>query len=407
MDHRGRPLRILFVAPYVPSRLRPRPLHLMEQLLARGHSVSLLAIGMETADREALSELRSRGIAARVFGVSPIRSLGNCAVALGGDVPLQAAVHSSAELRQAVTALADGFDVLHIEHLRAALSAPERISTPIVFDSVDSIGRLWELALEHAPRGLGAMLARLDLGRTHRFEARLTERFSRVLVSSQADRDHLANITPNDVDSIRIVRNGVDVEYFHPSSRRRDPATVVFVGRMSYHANIEAARRLLEGIVPRIWRHRPDVRVVIVGERPPRSLKALAHSLGPRVELTGYVPDVREFLAAATITVAPLVYAVGVQNKILEAMATETPVVCSPPALGGLQAVPGRDLVAAESDDDIARQALQLLSDLAMRETFGRAGRRCVAEHHSWSAAGDQLERIYRELLVREAAETA
>jgi glycosyltransferase involved in cell wall biosynthesis len=251
------------------------------------------------------------------------------------------------------------------------------------------------------------MLARLDLERTHRFEARLTERFSRVLVNSQADRDHLANIATNDVDSIRIVRSGVDVEHFHPSPRRRDPATVVFVGRMSYHANIAAVRRLLEEIVPRIWRQRPDVRVIIVGERPPRSLKALARSLGPRVELTGYVPDVREFLASATITVAPLVYAVGMQNKILEAMATETPVVCSLPALGGLQAVPGRDLVAAESDDDIAQQALQLLSDDARREALGRAGRRCVAEHHSWSAAGDQLETIYRELVAGKTVETA
>ncbi len=394
------PLRILFVTPYVPSRLRPRPYHLIRELLTLGHRVLLYAIGDEQDDQPAIEEVRSSGVDIRVFPVSLVRSLRNCARAVAEDLPFQAAVSASPELNQAVgRACREDFDILHLEHLRSAMAAPTPSPIPTVFDSVDCITRLWKAARTHRPHGRGAALARIDLERTRRFEAGLTSRFARVLVSSSADRNALTELGATADASIRVLPNGVDIDYFHPSTRDRDPATLVFVGRMSYHANIAAAHRLLTEIAPRIWRRHPETRIRVVGQGPPRWLRALARSLGPRVTLTGYVPDVRESLNEATMAVVPLVYAVGIQNKILEAMSTATPVVCSASPLDSIAAEPGRHLLSGSSSDEIADCVLELLSNPTQRAEIGNAGREYVATHHRWRDSAKTLEATYRELI--------
>jgi glycosyltransferase involved in cell wall biosynthesis len=109
----------------------------------------------------------------------------------------------------------------------------------------------------------------------------------------------------------------VDLEFFRPQVVPRDPATLIFTGKMSYHANLAAALDLIRDIMPRIWAHRPEVRVQIVGRNPPAWLRRAARD--PRVEIVGTVPDLRPYLARATLAVCPLRYAVGIQNKVLEA----------------------------------------------------------------------------------------
>jgi glycosyltransferase involved in cell wall biosynthesis len=134
---------------------------------------------------------------------------------------------------------------------------------------------------------------------------------------------------------------------------------------MSYHANVTAASHLIQDIMPRIWKHRPEVKLLIAGKNPPRSLVELAASARkhepvsrrpavastPAVTVTGSVPDMRPYLNRATISVAPLLYGAGIQNKVLEAMACATPVVASPRAVSALSAQGWRDIVVADDPE--------------------------------------------------------
>ena len=162
---------------------------------------------------------------------------------------------------------------------------------------------------------------------------------------------------------------------------------------MSYHANEAAARRLALDVMPRVWQRRPDARLVLAGKDPSPALQALAES--SRVEVTGYVPDMAAVMAQATVLAAPLVYAAGIQNKVLEAMARGVPVVTSASACAALDAVVDRDLVAADDDGQYAEAIVRLLDDRPLRNAVGAAGRIHVERHHDWDVLARALMQVY------------
>jgi len=112
--------------------------------------------------------------------------------------------------------------------------------------------------------------------------------------------------------------------------------------------------------------------------------------------ITGAVPNMAEYIQAATIAVAPLLYGAGIQNKALEALACGTPVVATHQATAALNVVSGRELLIADGAEAFAQALLTLLADPALRARLGTAGRRFVEEHHSWDAAVARLEAIYQ-----------
>jgi glycosyltransferase involved in cell wall biosynthesis len=175
---------------------------------------------------------------------------------------------------------------------------------------------------------------------------------------------------------------------------------VVFVGRMAYHANLAAARQLVREVMPRLWARRPTARLLIVGPDPPAALRREAADAGPRIEITGHVADVRPYVAGATVSVNPLPYAVGIQNKVLEAMAMATPVVATPAACTALRAVPGEQVLVAEGADAFAVAVARLLDDPAMAGRVGAAGRRYVEAAHDWRTVAADLEAIYRDAIA-------
>jgi glycosyltransferase involved in cell wall biosynthesis len=404
----GRRLRVLFVTPYVPSRLRPRPLHFIRYLAEQGHRTTLVCLARSSADLGAAEELRSFTEQLHVVPVSALRSVWNCARAIPSAVPFQAAfVFSPVARRLVARLLGDGsagrFDLVHVEHLRGAPLASGVTGVPVVFDAVDCISRLLSEAKRLAPTGLGRLAARIDLRRTQRFESRLSAYYARVLTTSEADRRALVELAERGGESsggrIAVLANGVDSAHFRPATSARDPSTLVYVGRMSYHGNVRAVEWLIERIMPLVWARRRDARLEIVGDAPSPLIRRLAARHEPRVVVTGYVPDVRPHLQRAAISVNSLVYGVGVQNKVLEAMATATPVVTTAVGCNALQARDGEDLLVASEPASFAASVLRLLEEPALRERIGTAGRAYVERHHAWPLVGRGLERVYGEVL--------
>lgn len=386
-------LKLLFVSPYLPSLIRVRPYHFIRELSQR-HEITLLATDVERAltDAAGLRELSAR------FELVPLRlrnAIVSCAVGALKGKPLQAAVCQSAELRRRLHDLVRGseFDIVHLEHLRAADlrdSLPEHV--PTLFDAVDSISLLLERTLSSSHSLRQRLIARLELDRTRRFEAAILPRFDRVIVTAPEDRQMLQTLAP--ASRISVVPNGVDLDYFQPVLRKRDPATIVFSGKMSYHANVTAAVHFVRDIFPLIRAERPTVRLLIVGSSPARAVRALERD--PAIRVTGYVPDIREALAAATVAVCPVTVKVGIQNKILEAMAMGLPVVSSIEGAAGLSARPGRDLLVADTATDFAAKVSQVLADASLGDCLGQAGRNYVETNHHWSAIVRDVERVYQ-----------
>lgn len=400
-------LRVLFISPYLPSLIRVRPYNLIKYLAGRGHQITLLALVPPAEDTSGLEALRAWCQQVITVPLSRWQTLLNGLQALPGRTPLQAAYSRSpamAELIQEMLSQAN-FDVAHVEHLRGSELSYSLNGIPIVFDSVDSISLLFEHVQQSGPNWRSRLLARLELARTRRYEGRLLERYRRVLVTSPGDKAKLAELAPifgqnqsNQTDDLDerfvVLPNGVDLDYFSPLNLPRDPARLVFTGKMSYHANIAAALDLATKVMPHIWQSLPETRLAIVGKDPTSELLALAED--PRIQVTGTVPDLRPYLARATVAMSPIRYGVGIQNKVLEAMAMGTPVVSTPQAVSALQIEADHEVLVADTPETMAQAAIKLLKNTALCKQIGQAGRRYVETYHDWNAVAKKLEDVYR-----------
>ncbi len=387
-------VRILFIAPYIPSPIRVRPFHFIREL-ARHHKVAVLATGTgrELADA---ARLRTMCQAVEVVPFTRSAALRSCLAATMRGIPLQAAVCQSPAFRRRLRdLLATGsFDLVHLEHLRASRlieDIPDAL--PRVYDSVDCISLLLDRTRRSSHSARQRLIAMLELRRTQAYEAQLLARFDKVVVTSPDDASALGALNPS--ADITVVPNGVDLASFAPFEGPREAATLVFSGKMSYHANATAALHFVKEIFPAIRAVVPEARLRIVGSAPPPSIRELARD--PAIEVTGYVPDLRAAIGTATVAVCPVTVKVGIQNKVLEAMAAGLPVVCSREGTAGLAARAGGDYLVADDSDGFARDVCRLLADPALRDDVGRAGRQYVESHHRWSAVVNQLEQCYSE----------
>ena len=420
-------MRILYIVPYVPNLIRVRPFNLIRHLHERGNHVTVATIVTNAQERQQLRELANYCSEVKAVGLGRWRSFANCAAALATSEPLQSHYSWSSKLMAEIDSLRDRADVVHVEHLRGArygLEARSRPTSgvPIVWDSVDCISDLFDQALRNRSDSLGRWINRLELDRTRAYEGWAVTQFDRVLVTSANDKASLRRLSANRKDDstvpskpgrasraetgdrITVLPNGVDLDYFAPTTDDRVPNGVVFSGKLSYHANRTAATHLLTSVMPHVWAQRPDVKLWLVGKDPSSDLLRMASSCSGRVVITGTVPDVRPFLRQAAVAVAPLVYGVGCQNKVLEAMGCETPVVATARSIGALSAVPGRDVVIADEPLPFAEAVLGLLECPARRREVGRAGRAYVETHHRWDRVAARLEGIYEEVVAARAS---
>jgi len=419
-------MNALYVTPYIPSRIRTRPYNLIRALIRLGHRVTLLtAAGSAPEEQEQADELEDWGVRVEVFPVHLARSLGNCLQALPTRAPLQTvyAYHPGMERRLSGLLQEEVFDVVHIEHLRAARLVRAVGDTPVVYDSVDCISLLFEQAARSGAQLRSRLMTAIDLARTRRYEAQLLTRYDQVVVTSRRDKEALERLARRylhpeaQAAPVTVVTNGVNLEYFRSfdgvyperSQGTRDrpietgfsrknpvsPPTVVFTGKMSYHANVAAALYFAREVLPHIWAQDPGVRFQIVGKDPPEAVRQLATD--GRIQVTGTVDDLRPYLAQATVAVCPALYAVGIQNKVLEAMAMGTPVVSTPAGCAALATEEGREILTAEGEEELAAAILKVLSNPTLAECMSAAGQRYVEAHHNWEACAQQLVGVYED----------
>jgi len=226
--------------------------------------------------------------------------------------------------------------------------------------------------------------------RLRSYEARVFDYFDAHTLIAEADRNWISHPEKH---RIRIVPNGVDTDYFVPHTPPAG-ACCAFIGNMAYAPNVDAAVHLVRDILPRVTH--PGAQILLAGASPAPAVRALA---GPRVEVTGWLDDIRTAYARADLFVAPLRLGTGQQNKILEAMACGIPCILSAQVLAGLHPdclpwdpthVEGVVLVA-DGPSAVARAIDRLLDDPDLRSQLGRRGREFVCKNADWSAQTQHL----------------
>jgi len=245
-------------------------------------------------------------------------------------------------------------------------------------------------------------------------EARLAARAETSVLISRSEAELFRQRLPEGSRAaarIEVVGNGIhssrfDPEIVAPETRMLDcpGPRLVFTGQMDYAPNIDASLRVAERVMPLVRHHLPEATFHIVGRNPPDDLLERDGDHGCRV--WGRVDDIRPWLKAADVAVVALDIARGVQNKVLEAMSMELPVVLTPGAAEGIDAIDGQHFAIAESDENLAATVVDLLTHTRRAGQMGRAARRYVCENVSWQAALDKLPALvgFPGRTVRDAA---
>lgn len=195
-------------------------------------------------------------------------------------------------------------------------------------------------------------------------------------------------------DKVQSLGNGIDLDFFNPKADfakltsdelpiENGAPYLIFTGQMDYRPNVEAVSYFVEKILPRVRVINTDAHFTIVGRNPTKDVLALADH--PAVTVTGSVDDVRGWINAADIVVAPLQIARGIQNKVLEAMAMQKAVVASAAAATGIAADHGKHFFVADSAKDEAAYINDLLANIPLRKKIGKAARAHVVKHYSWA----------------------
>jgi polysaccharide biosynthesis protein PslH len=396
----GRDLRVLYVShclPHPPDKGdRIRAYHQI-RALARRHRVHLLALCDDPSPRfGALAEMCDH---IEVFPLS--RTMGKARSLLGtlGKRPLTLAFFHSRALRARVAALAaeQRFDVAVAYSSGVAPYLETLTDTRRVLDLVDVDSAKWAQYARFAPLHKRPIYA-LEARRLRAYEAAASRRFDRVVVATANEQAQLLAFAPD--APVATIPNGVDFDFFRPLDlpKSKHP-TLVFTGQMDYFANVDGVVHFARAVLPRVRERLPELELLVVGRSPSADVRALGDL--PGVHVTGAVGDVRPFLARAWGFVAPLRIAQGVQNKVLEAMASELPVVATDRVLAGLaegRFRAGEDLLTAEDDAEMAEAVLALASDAGLRARLAASARRRLETAYDWEANLRRFEQLLEQV---------
>lgn len=265
---------------------------------------------------------------------------------------------------------------------------------PIVFVPYDAESVNFELRTRQGRNAVRRAYFRIEVLKWQYAEARFYPLADACVAVTKEDADAMSRRwAASDRGRMRVIPNGVEVTHFAPWPMPEVPDRILITGNMQAPDTLASLRWFIQAVLPRIRRRISSISVDVVGRDPLPSLSAIVAQV-PEVKLWGYVPDLRPYLAQASVYVAPLRLGSGVKNRVLEAMAMGKPVVATPLGIRGLQVQPGRDVLIATTEDAFADAVVKLLQSGEWRQRIGQAAREAIVAHHSWITVRDRVEQM-------------
>jgi sugar transferase (PEP-CTERM/EpsH1 system associated) len=357
-------VRILFLThrlPYAPNRGDRIRSHYLVRVLAAAHEVHLVSLVHDAEEHGRVRELERVVASVHPVRVRRVFNLLPAAAMLAGSRPLtHVLLHGRSMkevLRSCIRAAPPDLVVAYCTGMARYAVEPPLASIPCVLDLVDLDSQKWA-ALAESTRGPKRWIYRREAHCLRAFERIAVAHARATIVVSERERTLVEEALPGSRPI--VVPIGLDVTSLSPPGPPAAAPRVVFCGVFSYPPNDDAARWLVSEVWPLVKRWRPDAELTLVGLGPSRSLRALARDSS--IYVTGAVPDVRPYLWQASVAVAPVSLARGVQTKVLEAVAASLPCVVTPQVLEGLPQSVRRACLTASAPEAFARHIVSLLA---------------------------------------------
>jgi len=376
--------------------------------LARNHQVTFFSFhsGHDDAAQEPL-----RGIFTRVVSVplelptaKSLAELAQYGAALFSPDPYAIRKYCRPKVSERLRALlsSENFDVILCDFLVAAGVIPWNSERPKVLFTHNVEALIWKRHYEVASNPLWKALSWREWKAMERAEHAYLKKADHVLAVSDTDREFFKEFLPD--EKLTVIPTGVDIEYFQPSTVAEQPDSLVFTGSMDWLPNEDGMLYFAQEVLSLIQNEIPAVKLRVVGRRPSRKLQELAAASSGRIELTGWVDDIRPHLAEGAVCIVPLRIGSGTRLKIFEAMAMGKAVVSTTIGAEGLPARDGVELVLADSPKQFAESTIQLLRDEQLRRRIGSAARQLVQSKYSWETVAAKFSAILEKVSKGENA---
>ncbi len=383
-------MKILFILSRFPYPLEKgdklRAYYQIKNLAAK-HEVVLFALNEGSLKPESLQELKKLCKHVEVVHLSKLTIGLNMLKAFFGNMPLQVGYFYSAAAQKKLNSFIAEQKPDHIFCQLIRTSEYARNSPiPKTLDYMDVFSKGIERRKASAPFFLRLIL-NLEYNRLKEYERNIFSCFNNRVIISRQDGDLIPH--PENA-AITVISNGVDTDFFKPLTRKKE-FDILFNGNMNYPPNIESAEYLVNNVLPLVKKKHPNVKVLISGTDPGRRIQALASE---NVKVSGWVEDIRESFASSKMLVAPMFLSIGLQNKLLEAMAMQIPCVTSSLANNALGGEDGKNILVADTPEKYAEHIITLLENAQRASELAMNGYNFVLEKHRWQMETEKLEKL-------------
>lgn len=373
---------------YLTSRLpfppsdggRVRSYYFLQHLL-RNHQVTMYAIGSLPPGNGSVNQQQLKGLNQNFFKISHLGYTRNIVGGLFSSLPLQVGLYDSREMANSLArdVRRGAIDVLMVHLIRMAEYVRPFKAIPRILDMTDSI----HLHYQRMP-GLSLRAHRLatliERKRLSRYETELSSWFDHVLLASPLDIAWLQR--KHSGPNLALVPTGIEICAYPYNEGPFEPDRIIFVGKLDYLPNTDAAIYFAREILPLVHRAVPSAHLVVAGWNPPRSLIKLARK--SYIKVLPNVADIRPEVAKSAVSVAPMRFGAGIQVKILESLALGTPAVATESVVGAFGEEGKRAIPAGNNPHEFAEKVVSILRNRSHREQLRQAGRRLIESHFQW-----------------------
>jgi glycosyltransferase involved in cell wall biosynthesis len=394
-------MKILMLTPYLPYPLlsggQIRTYNLLKKL-ADKHEITLFALIKNDQKRRHIPHLEKFCKKVKVFKRSekPF-TVKNIVKTAFSSYPFLVMRNHVPEVIEAVkTELAtEQYDLIHAETFYMMPHLPQtKIPIILVEQTIEYLG--YESYAKKRWRPLRWLL-NLDIAKIKHWEKFYWQLADKLVVMSDEDQAYIQRFV-DEPDKVVVISNGVDTQWFKQKPQKLpSKPTILYVGTFKWLPNIEAVSFLVEKIWPQIKQTLPDAQLKIVGNAPTKEIKAYG-AQDDSIEVTGRVEDIRDAFKQAHVLLAPVFSGKGTRYKILEAMASGTPIVATPTAVEGLKLSHGQQVLVGQDAQSLANLTLKVLNDPVLWKQLSQAGQAFVEQYYDWNLISQKLDKLYQSI---------
>lgn len=358
--------------------------------LAKYHQIVLCAVTDTTIAKQHYQMVARHCVSIHIFQRSKWTIVKNLALAGFKGLPFQVGYFYDKAIKKRIHRIIKIEQPHHIycQLFRAAAYVRE-ISCLKTIDYMDTFSVGAKRWASHANFWIKPFLRR-EAKKIAQYEQAIFKDFAHHTIISEQDKN-LLDISEK--AKIQVIPNGVDTDFFHPLGQEKQ-YDLAFVGNMGYQPNVEAVRFLVEEILPKLLLTHPDIKILIAGARPAPYIQQLNHQ---NITVSGWVEDIRTAYASAKIFVAPLFTGIGLQNKILEAMAMGVPCITTSLVNNAIQAIPNKSILIADDAKTFVAQIHFLQENIHQQVAIKKEALTFVHNNFSWSIFVKQLNNLFIE----------